>query len=56
MRSEPGEPTRELVDRGIDLCVIATPTTTHEGIGLELGRARRALGELATTGRTVEAA
>jgi predicted dehydrogenase len=26
----------ELIDRGIDLCVVATPTRTHQMIGLEL--------------------
>jgi predicted dehydrogenase len=31
--------TRELIDRGIDLCVVATPTRTHEEIGLELAEA-----------------
>ena len=30
---------RELIDRGIDLCVVATPTSTHEAIGLELAEA-----------------
>lgn len=29
----------ELLSRGIDLCVVATPTTTHEQIGLELAEA-----------------
>jgi UDP-N-acetylglucosamine 3-dehydrogenase len=29
----------ELVRRGIDLCVVATPTSTHESIGLELAEA-----------------
>jgi predicted dehydrogenase len=30
---------RELLDRGVDLCVVATPTRTHEQIGLELAEA-----------------
>lgn len=30
---------RELLSRGIDLCVVATPTRTHESIGLELADA-----------------
>ncbi|MGH3996927.1 MAG: Gfo/Idh/MocA family oxidoreductase, partial [Pseudonocardiaceae bacterium] len=30
---------RELIDRGIDFCVVATPTTTHQAIGLELAEA-----------------
>ncbi len=29
----------ELLDRGIDLCTVATPTRTHEQIGLELAEA-----------------
>jgi UDP-N-acetylglucosamine 3-dehydrogenase len=29
----------ELVDRGVDLCVVATPTGTHEQIALELAEA-----------------
>jgi UDP-N-acetylglucosamine 3-dehydrogenase len=29
----------ELLDRGIDLCTVATPTRTHERIGLELAEA-----------------
>jgi predicted dehydrogenase len=29
----------ELIDRGIDLCVVATPTVTHEEIGLQLAEA-----------------
>ena len=29
----------ELIDLGIDLCVVATPTVTHQRIGLELARA-----------------
>jgi UDP-N-acetylglucosamine 3-dehydrogenase len=29
----------ELIDRGIDLCVVATPTRTHEAIALELAEA-----------------
>ena len=29
----------ELLDRGIDICVLATPTVTHEQIGLELAEA-----------------
>ena len=39
MRVEVLDTTRELVDRGIDLCVVATPTSTHEEIGLELAEA-----------------
>jgi UDP-N-acetylglucosamine 3-dehydrogenase len=31
---------RELLERGIDLCVVATPTSTHEEIALELAEAR----------------
>jgi UDP-N-acetylglucosamine 3-dehydrogenase len=30
---------RELVDHGIDMCVVATPTTLHESIALELAEA-----------------
>jgi UDP-N-acetylglucosamine 3-dehydrogenase len=30
---------RELIERGIDMCVIATPTDTHKQIGLELAEA-----------------
>jgi len=30
---------RELIDRGIDMCVVATPTSTHEALGLELAEA-----------------
>lgn len=30
---------RELIDRGIDMCVVATPTRTHEEISLELAEA-----------------
>lgn len=30
---------QELLDRGLDLCVVATPTATHEEIGLELAEA-----------------
>lgn len=30
---------RELIDRGIDFCVVATPTRTHQVIGLELAEA-----------------
>jgi UDP-N-acetylglucosamine 3-dehydrogenase len=30
---------RELLDRGIDMCVVATPTRTHEEIALELAEA-----------------
>jgi UDP-N-acetylglucosamine 3-dehydrogenase len=30
---------RELINRGLDICVIATPTGTHEQIGLELAEA-----------------
>jgi predicted dehydrogenase len=30
---------RELIGRGIDMCVVATPTATHEKIGLELAEA-----------------
>jgi len=30
---------RELIERGIDMCVIATPTGTHKQIGLELAEA-----------------
>ncbi|MGD9527590.1 Gfo/Idh/MocA family protein [Pseudonocardia sp.] len=29
----------ELLDRGLDLCVVATPTVTHEEIGLQLAEA-----------------
>ena len=29
----------ELIDRGIDFCVVATPTRTHQVIGLELAEA-----------------
>jgi UDP-N-acetylglucosamine 3-dehydrogenase len=29
----------DLVDRGVDLCVVATPTVTHEPIGLQLAEA-----------------
>ncbi len=29
----------ELIDRGIDLCVVATPTVTHQEIGLQLAEA-----------------
>lgn len=39
MRVEVLDTTRELIDRGIDLCVVATPTSTHEAIGLELAEA-----------------
>ena len=30
---------RELIERGIDMCVVATPTATHDRIGLELAEA-----------------
>jgi len=30
---------RDLIDRGIDFCVVATPTRTHKEIGLELAEA-----------------
>lgn len=30
---------RELIDRGIDFCVVATPASTHQEIGLELAEA-----------------
>lgn len=30
----------ELVDRGVDMCVVSTPTVTHEPIALELAEAR----------------
>jgi UDP-N-acetylglucosamine 3-dehydrogenase len=30
---------RELIDRGIDFCVVATPTRTHQVLGLELAEA-----------------
>jgi UDP-N-acetylglucosamine 3-dehydrogenase len=29
----------DLVDRGVDMCVVATPTVTHEPIGLQLAEA-----------------
>jgi predicted dehydrogenase len=39
MRVEVLDTIRELLDRGIDLCVVATPTSTHEAIALELAEA-----------------
>jgi predicted dehydrogenase len=30
---------QELVERGVDMCVVATPTVTHEPIGLQLAEA-----------------
>ncbi|WP_214365456.1 Gfo/Idh/MocA family protein [Pseudonocardia sp. H11422] len=39
MRIEVLRSVRELIDRGVDLCVVATPTCTHEAIGLELAEA-----------------
>ena len=29
----------DLVDRGVDMCVVSTPTVTHEPIGLQLAEA-----------------
>jgi predicted dehydrogenase len=40
MRVETLTTTRELLELGIDLCIVATPTRTHEEIGLELAAAR----------------
>ena len=39
MRVEVLDTIRELLDRGIDMCVVATPTSTHEAIGVELAEA-----------------
>ena len=39
MRSDVLHTVRELIDRGIDFCVVATPTRTHQVIGQELAEA-----------------
>ena len=39
MRIEVLHTVRELIDRGIDFCVVATPTRTHQVIGQELAEA-----------------